>query len=378
MIIHQPESRQKNGQHIVSARIEFERDYGMPNELWFSVDEGRSAHVSGRADIFLSTLIRVARAIREDIEVRGELSPQLLFGMREYLKVHAAWSGNHDIINIDARNPVPAKRTTQEAAASCNISGGIDSFHTLWSQLPENEPVPELQVKYGIYGTNFTSPTQNEVFAEHFIPNLSKLMKSQGVELLVVHANAPSFRLADAWISISPVRIALPFLFSPIISAHFLPSTDTYDSLKPFGTHPLTDHLFSLESLRLFTHSPDLLRFEKLRAMADWPLFYDYLYVCNNKSVKLNDSTCPKCTRTMLMVNILGIDEKIATFHIPFRKRSLLRRILKGRNHYLSLRKMTRYAIDTGRWDLIPFLIAPIVIYKLTKWIRPLLGYKFR
>ena len=147
MIIHQPESRQENGQFIVSSRIEYEHGYDLPNKLWFSVNEDLSPRTSARADIFLSSLIRVARAIGEDIEVRGEISPQLLFGMREYLKVYAAWSGNHDIININAVNIVPADCAAQEATVSCNISGGIDSFYTLWKQLPENEPVPELQIK---------------------------------------------------------------------------------------------------------------------------------------------------------------------------------------------------------------------------------------
>ncbi|MEK6255702.1 MAG: hypothetical protein N2C13_00105 [Chloroflexota bacterium] len=379
MIIHQPETKKENGQFIVSARIETQRGVNFPHELWFSVPEEHRLKVSPRADYFATTLLRIARILGEDLEVRGELSPQLLFGMREYLKVHAAWSGNYNIINISASNPVPAERKTQGPAASCSISGGIDSFHTLWSQLPENEPTVDLQVKYGIYGANFTSPNQSNIYEKQYIPGLSKLLEVMGVELLAVNTNSLSFRVADEWLSISTARLTIPLLFSPVISTHFVPSTDTYHTLKPWGVHPLTDHLFSLESLRIFTHTSDMLRFEKLRAMAGWAPFYEYLYVCNNhNSVLLNDSTCPKCTRTILMANLLNIDEKITTFHMPFRKRNLLRRLIKSRNHYLSFKVMVMHAIRIRKWSLVPFMIFPVIVYKLTRWIKPLLGYKFK
>lgn len=213
MIIHQSEIRRENGQYIVFSRIEYDHDYNLPNELWFSVDEEVSNITTSRADIFLSTLIRVARAIGEDIEVRGDVSPQLLFGLREYLKVHAAWSGNPDIINLNAVNRIPAKRPTQEAAVSCNISGGIDSFHALWSQLPENEPSAALQVKYGIYGLGLSSPFRNDFLRQTYVPSLKNMMQSLGVKLLVVDSNVQLFSFPDPWLPISTTRIAIPQIF---------------------------------------------------------------------------------------------------------------------------------------------------------------------
>lgn len=379
MIIHQPETIEENGQFIVSARIEYERDYGMPNELWFSVDEDLFAHVSGRADIFLSTLIRVARAIGEDIEVRGELSPLLLFGMREYLKVHAAWSGNYDIININARNPVPAKRTTQEAAAACNISGGIDSFHTLWSQLPENEPMVELRVKYGIYGIGFSSPVQNKYLKSTHVPRLKEMLNSLGVNLLVVENNACEFTHPDPWLPISTGRVAISQLFLGLISTHFIPSSNVYQLLNPVGSHPLTDHLFSVETLRIFTHTSDLVRFEKLRQMSAWTPFYDYLQVCNHAGGDfLNDCTCLKCTRTMLMIKVLELDGQVSTFHRPFRLNRLVSRVIREKDQYKDFSIIANEARNRGIRNLIPFIFISQLIYKLTSWIKPLLGYKFR
>ncbi|MEK6255701.1 MAG: hypothetical protein N2C13_00100 [Chloroflexota bacterium] len=379
MIIHQPETKKENGQFIVSSRIEYFGDNDMPNELCFGVDEEHASLVSSRSDIFLSTLVRVARAMGEDIEVRGELSPQLLFGMREYLKVHAAWSGNYDIININASNLVPAKRTSNTSAASCNISGGIDSFHTLWSQLPENEPVRELQVIYGIYGIGFSSPYQNSFLKTTYVPRLKKMLKSLDVNLLVVESNAREFAHPDAWLPISTSRIAVPQLFSGLISTHFVPSSNTYQILYPYGTHPLTDQLFSLESLRIFTHGSEFARFEKLREMSTWVPFYDYLQVCNNLTGNFtNDSVCMKCDHTKLMLKVLELDEKVSTFHRPFRPKSLVSRIIRDKDQYSQFTLIAKEARARGQEYLIPFIWLSKLIYRLTSWIKPLLGYKFK
>lgn len=379
MIIHTPETRLENGKFIVASRIEFNGDYDFPNELWFSVEEKIMPHVSIRSDIFLSTMFRIARAIGEDIEIHGDLSPQLLFGLRECLKIHAAWSGNQNIININAIDPVPAERITQEAAASCNFSGGIDSFYTLWSQLPDKEPAPELQIKYGIFGLGFSSPHKNDFLETAYLPRLQKMLKSLAVDLLVVGSNAREYAHPNPWLAISSGRLAIAQLFSSMISTHFVPSSITYETQRPFGTSPLTDHLYSLESLRIFSHASDRIRFEKLREMSSWPIFYDYLQVCNNKrSDILNDCSCTKCVRTMLMASVLGIEDKIKTFHIPFRKSSLLRRILKQSNQYLDFKKMAAHARQSGKLTLIPFIYFPMLIYKLTNWIKPLLGDRFR
>lgn len=379
MIIHTPETRLENGKFIVASRIEFNADYDFPNELWFSVEDKLMPQVSIRSDIFLSTMFRVARAIGEDIDVRGDLSPQLLFGLREYLKIHAAWSGNHNIININAVDPVPATRITQEAAASCNFSGGIDSFYTLWLQLPDKEQAPELQIKYGIYGLGFSSPHNNDFLETTYLPRLQKMLKSLDVDLLVVGSNAQAYAHPDPWLAISTGRLAIAQLFYSMISTHFVPSSISYDTQRPFGTSPLTDHLFSLESLRIFSHASDHIRFEKLREMSSWPIYYDYLQVCNNKrSDILNDCSCRKCIRTMLMANVLGIEDKITTFHIPFRKSSLLRRILTVSNQYLDFKLMALHALRSGKLSLVPFIYFPMLIYKLTNWIKPLLGYRFR
>lgn len=204
-------------------------------------------------------------------------------------------------------------------------------------------------------------------------------MQSLGVKLLVVDSNVQLFSFPDPWLPISTTRIAIPQLFSPLISTHFVPSSGTFMVQKPMGTNPLTDHLFSLETLRIFTHSADITRFEKLREMSNWPSFYEYLQVCNaNKPGVMIDCRCAKCFRTMLMVNVLGIEDKITTFHIPFQKKSMLRRIVKTRYKYLYFKEMASHARRSNKLKLLPFIYFPMLIYKLTKWIDPLLGYKFK
>lgn len=378
MIIHPPESKQANGQFTISSRLEYAQDRGLPDTLWFSVDEGFSSIAANRSDIFLSSLIRTARAIGEDIEVRGELSPKLLYGMREYLRVHASWSGNPYTPEIHAENLLPAERSGP-GAASCNISGGVDSFYTLWSQLPENELLPDLQIRYGIFGIGYSSPTHNDNLRAQYVPLLKRRMQSLDVDLIVVDTNANTFSHPSPWWVMSTSRIAIPQLFPSLCSTHFHPSSDMYLHLKPYGSHPMTNHMFSTEATRILTHGAQLFRSEKLLRIKDWDFIHDLLQVCNYTTPNsINDSRCRKCARTTLALDVFGARSKFTTFQPQSKRQGLARRLVVSENMAGDFTFLAQYAREHGRKELLPRILIPLMLYKLTGWIEALFGQKFR
>lgn len=379
MIIHNPETKLEKGKFIITSQIEYDHDHDLPNELWFSVEEQHREYTSSRVDAFASSLILLASAIGEDIEVRGEFSPQLMFGLREYLKIQAFWSGSNHTININADSLTPSKRNSDKFVASCNISGGIDSFYTLWSQLPENEPIAELQIQYGIYGEGLSFPVTDGHSRNSYAPNLKKLINSLGLELLVVNSNLPQFRVPnDVWIGIGRGRTAIPLLFSPLITNHFIPSTHSYYALKPWPAHPLLDHLYSIESLRIFTHAAEFNRFEKLKKIANWPPLYEFLQVCNRINLNtLNCCRCNKCYQTMIPLDILGVKDNTTAFHLPLRKIDLLQNYIDSYDLYLQFNMMANHAWSEGKLGIIPFLYLAILKYPIVKWAKWILHSRF-
>jgi bacterioferritin-associated ferredoxin len=88
-----------------------------------------------------------------------------------------------------------------------------------------------------------------------------------------------------------------------------IPSSFTYKELGlAWGSHPLLDECWSTESVS-FTHDGcESYRFEKIRDIAEWdPAALDELRVCLKVAgAPTNCGKCYKCTRTMLVLSVLG------------------------------------------------------------------------
>ena len=93
MIIHEPEITSSEGRVRLGARVESTRrsDYSLLGDLWIEVEDRWGEYLSERSDPFLLIMISMAMFLREDIEVRGPISPRLLFGIRELQHIYKTW-----------------------------------------------------------------------------------------------------------------------------------------------------------------------------------------------------------------------------------------------------------------------------------------------
>ena len=92
MIVHQPEIRQDNGQTCVTSRIELERSViNLPDSVKICLPERYADKVSDRTDGFVVGMVLIAMALRENLELRGPISPRLAFGIEEFQRTINLW-----------------------------------------------------------------------------------------------------------------------------------------------------------------------------------------------------------------------------------------------------------------------------------------------
>lgn len=85
MIIYRPELTRRNGEIEVSARVEFNHTIpNVPKRLWFRFPESCADYLTDRGDGFLSCMLIPAMHCGEDIEVPAQVSPKLLYNLKEY------------------------------------------------------------------------------------------------------------------------------------------------------------------------------------------------------------------------------------------------------------------------------------------------------
>ena len=318
MIVHSPIIRVEEDKVYISSRFEFNTHIPfLPQELWYRFPQQYHDHISMQADAFAPTALLLAMYTGEDLQIGGKISPRLAYSLFEYQKIFSSWwptiFSQIDIQYQHLASPVRIKRKTAVATA---FSGGVDSFYTLWSHLPQNQAIPDAQITHGLFVHGFDLRLDDEENYWTAAESYSKIFKDLGLELIRAATNAylySEFRI-DWTIFHGTVLSGAALCLSPFLKRFYVPSCmSDYNALVPFGSTPLIDHLLSTETVQIVNHGTNVTRTEKTITLVNWPITHHKLRVCANK-IKLqgleNCCSCQKCYRMMVLLEILQARDK--------------------------------------------------------------------
>lgn len=326
MIIHEPKLVNRSGHSILFSKVELAHfPTAFPEFLWFRIPDQYSSLLSQQSDAFLIPCILAGMYFKEDIEVRGSVSPRLAYHLEEYQQLlHFRSPEVISPVKIIYSQIKPLETTN--SGVGTTFSGGVDSLFTVWKHLPQNQSDPDFQLTHGVFIKGFDIlPNEDNHYRflyEKYVPEAENL----GIKLIPLETNL---------VSIIHHRLSLPYFYGPIIAASgialsggfrkfLIPSSWDYENLKrkAHSSDPLLDRLLSTDTLDVIHHGSTHLRVEKVREIADWKVAQKLLWVCeihqfNNDT--WNCSRCEKCVRTMIPLYTLGKLKYFPTFIKPFR-----------------------------------------------------------
>src|SRR5262249_30044181 len=95
-----------------------------------------------------------------------------------------------------------------------------------------------------------------------------------------------------------------------------VPSTFSYGQLIPWGSHPLLDELWSIETMEVIHHGAEARRVDKIAMLVrNHPSTLRHLRVClKNQAGPTNCGHCQKCARTMMALEVIGALSNAPTF----------------------------------------------------------------
>jgi len=227
-------------------------------------------------------------------DASAHVSPQLLGQLETLQRLVKLWNPEAHFVQIDAETAVPTQRS--EVVAS-TFSGGVDSFCTLVR-------CPDLTHLVYMNGFDRRSKDRWSSVSEE----MTRRIEGFGKTPVLVDTNIQSY--ADQC-GIT-MHYAGGSIFGGVLSYFagrrgYVPSSSTYRDLKPWGTHPLLDILWSTEATEIIHEAIDLRRSEKTALIAQNPEIFAQMQVCWYGRVE-NCGDCPKCIRTMLALRVLGHD----------------------------------------------------------------------
>ena len=374
MVINKPEVTESGDKICVSARIEIQTpDRTCPDTLWFKFPKSYSDYITDRTDPFAASLLPLAMRYGENLEIHGLLSPRLAHGMQEYLRIQHLWKPDEfKLMEINCTNLKTNNPTRIAGGVGCAFSGGVDSFHTLWSHLPQNEKNPGYRISHCLMINGFdlnSIPEDAETFSNKTRHLYEPMMNRLGLQLLVSHTNIWQFLDKTKWkrfmYIFGSILTASALTFGHLFSRFYIASSFQYTQLFPWGSHPLLDNLLSTETTEIIHDGAHLTRIEKMAALSQWPETYSRLRTCLfdisfiNKTARLeNCCRCERCIQAMSVLDMLGVLDKYTVFPKPLerkhvRKVDFINIPEKGKYKYLYARETIDSAHKMGRRDVV-------------------------
>ena len=140
---------------------------------------------------------------------------------------------------------------------------------------------------------------------------------------------------------------------SAIISSSF-----TYDQLIPWGSHPETDELLSSLSMGISHYGAEFDRVQKTFSICEDSTALGVVSVCGAGRLDaehVNCSKCQKCLRTMMTIDLAGVDQALAptfdwSIYDPAKLKDIL---LRSESEFIFMREIREKAIEQGRQDII-------------------------
>jgi len=305
---------QRDGQVELSARVRSGRG---EERLWYRFPGQYEPYLRASGSPFLAALMMPAMAMGERLAIRAPVSARLMRSSRHLKKLLNSWWPQYSRVRItpSRRERVPPWHE-KTGRAACFFSMGVDSFHTLLEsgngEIYDTPPVSHL-----LFVNGFDIRLGNDSLLGAVGESLKRVSAATGKEVVIVETNLRAFTdPVSPWTechgsAIASVAIALERAFDAV----YIASTNSYDELFPWGSHPEIDPRWSTSRMRLIHDGNEYARAEKIARVVEEPIVRQTLRCCwENREGRYNCGRCEKCLRTMAVLLSLGVLGEVRTF----------------------------------------------------------------
>jgi hypothetical protein len=282
----------------VSASIVLD---GKAHPVWIEASED----LFQGADFLLPVALLPAMKVGAPLRPPGKVSPRLLSSMREVQDIFSMWESLFERVPVEAETREGIAE--RASGAACFFSGGMDSFHTLLRNQDE--------ISHLIY-LHRRPPNEDHSAMEASARRVRRIAEELGKSMIEVDTNLYSFAheahinwkyYHGAWIA------SAALLFQHMFHKVFIAASSTHEHLRPQGTHPVLDHLWSTEYMDFRHDGCEVRRVDKAAYIADFPVAMRWLQVCDATRGAYNCGKCNKCFRSMLNLKAHGVLERCET-----------------------------------------------------------------
>jgi len=292
-------------------------------ELWFLYPAGLPMPEDDNGDSYLLAVLLPAMQLKANITVHGSVSSELLANLTELQYVWQNWCPEQYCL-IDIEVERIRKNECRVDGTVCAFSGGADAQFTAYRHTTGQAGHSSQTLRAGVLVHGFDIPLSDTKGFAGAERRASEALDDLGLRLITVRTNTSELWGIN-WEHYSGTALAAVLCgLSRYAGAGLIASGDAYDELfTPWGSHPITDPLFSSGIFKIIHDGTGFRRSEKIKTISQWPRGMQNLRVCWVGSENdRNCGICEKCVRTRLNFLTVGVLNP-ACFSTPLKKEHL-------------------------------------------------------
>lgn len=311
----------------IAVDVRWEDSPRAPLELFAEFPAGVAEALSAEGDPWIiPAAVAAQRHGERRVRVAQTLCPALADGLRTALELQRRWFG--------IRDPAPAieaesgwkTRLPPGPRAAIFFSGGVDSIFSVLKNRDRYGPDHPASIRDAVVVEGYCFPPsalgspRSAAYWTRTERATAAFCATEGLTRIPVKTNMRDLdddfgffgeRFHAAMLS------GIGHLLGRRISAIGIAAGLDVPFLRPWGSHPLLDPLFSGGSLAVFHDGLEASRLEKVARLVRSPAALESLIVCNEGPLStedLNCGSCEKCLRTLASFVAAGIGPDAGSF----------------------------------------------------------------
>ena len=342
-------------------------------EYWFDVPRAHAADLSATGNPWVACLLPLAALTGESLHIPLPVDRPLLANAGRLMRIWRRWYPEVAVVSIEA-DAIEVDPRGRPAHVGAFFSGGVDSFFTAMRPRDEGppaerEPIDELITVWG-----FDVPLDRRDAFARMRRRYEAVADELGKHFLDVATNLRTTRWGTAQWSylahgagLASVALSLERRFRTV----YVAGSGSHRIVRPWGSHVITDPLFSSWRTAIVFDAAAYLRTDKIEHLVERPIALRALRVCWALGSDENCGTCNKCLRTMLTLDLCGALGQAVTF--PSKTIDLARIARMDCSQFVDIREMEdihALAVARKRTDVIDAVNRALGRTRRRRWIR--------
>jgi len=292
-----------------TASFNLQIDPAKSFDLWI---RSKDAPLAVTPEAYVAATLLPAMKAGADLILDEPLDPIFAENVSTIQDIFTTWYPELHRVQIRADLASTESRGSDSGKTAAFFTGGVDSFYTL---LKHEDEIDTL-----IYVHGFDVAIEDKPLRQQVSEMLHQVGNFFNKEVLEIETNMRDFSNLQAhWGQYHGAALAtIALCLQDRIDHIHIPSSLSYNNLKPWGSSPLLDPLWSTEALTITHDGCEADRLAKCGVVAKSRTALSHLRVCwENRNNAYNCGRCEKCLRTMVQLLAAGGLERCTTFEQP-------------------------------------------------------------